>query len=93
MKEMQASHHETKQANLNDLPDRSLETGPLYRLHHARWALLAMGLGLFWIIQQTDQQYWRGIAVMSECSSQIQRNEIGAVVIFYIGVPQEMTQS
>lgn len=64
MKEMQASHHETKQANLNDLPDHSLETGPLYRLHHSRWALLAMALGLFWIIQQTDQQYWRGIAVL-----------------------------
>jgi two-component system phosphate regulon sensor histidine kinase PhoR len=64
MKESQAPHHNAQKTRLNDLPDSALETGPLYRLHHTRWTLLTIAIGLFWIIQQGDQEYWRGIAVM-----------------------------
>lgn len=64
MTDLQAPNIEAKQRHLHDLPDRSLETGPLHRLHHARWSLLAIAIGLFWIIHQSDQTYWRGVAVM-----------------------------
>lgn len=42
-----------------------VENGPLVRLHQARWILLAVTLGLFWIVSQTDGQYWRVVAVLS----------------------------
>ncbi|MCT4655860.1 MAG: ATP-binding protein [Cohaesibacter sp.] len=62
MKDTQPATHQPE-AHPNR-QDRPLETGPLYRLHHARWTLATAAAGLVWIIAQTDQQYWRAVAVM-----------------------------
>ncbi len=42
-----------------------VESGPLVKLHRARWILLTVAVGLFWILAQTGGEMWRGIAVMS----------------------------
>lgn len=44
---------------------KALETGPLYRLHHARWTLLATALGFGWITAQNEGEIWRAVAAMS----------------------------
>ena len=44
--------------------DPGLDSGPLARLYHARWMLVAAGCGLFWIASQKDGELWRPILVL-----------------------------
>ena len=41
-----------------------LESGPLSRLHHARWTLIVVALGLGWIVQRSEGEFWQAILIM-----------------------------
>ena len=45
--------------------DRMIDSGPFYRLHHARWTLVFAAVGLYWITARNDGELWQAIAVFS----------------------------
>lgn len=61
------AHKKTEKPQVQSPYDAAseIENGPLVKLHQARWILLTLTLGLFWIVSQTDGEYWRVVAVLS----------------------------